>query len=125
MLFVKGLSGVSMLTGIDSLRLPNGHVDIRAAEDCADAIYGTILDVPALHFLLHPGNKWMERAFVVTMFSMGMVKAIEAEGREKLAAKRAAQTMDYSKAKAATTAAKTAKAEGQPDDEQRMALVGV
>lgn len=128
-LFVKGLSGLSMVTGIESLRLPNTHVDVRGAEDCADAIYGTIVDIPALHFMLSPGNKWLERAFVVGMFSFGMVKAIEAEALAKVAAKKQAATMDYSKAKAATTAA-DAKRKGpsdvsMPDDSQRSALVGV
>lgn len=89
LLWVKAFSGASMLTGIKALRLPNGHVDIDAAHAASDAIYETILDIPALHFMLHPSNKWIERAFVVGMFGMGMRAAVieEAIQRRKEAQK--------------------------------------
>lgn len=113
-LFVRGFGAVSMLTKREAFRLPNEHVSADLANECADAVYGTIRDIPALHFLLHPGNKWMERAFIVSMFSLGMVRAVEAE-RGK-----AAPPADFSKAKASVD-----REDGMPDDAQRAALVGV
>lgn len=57
-----------------------------AARPAADAIYDSLVETPALHFLLKPGNKWIGRAVVIGAYAGPVVVGCKAE----LAAKRAA-----------------------------------
>ena len=115
-LWVKGFGGASMLTGIKALSLPNSHVGIEEAEMCADAIYETILDIPALHFMLNPSNKWLERAMVIGMFTMGMRNAVIQEAIERRNEQAGAQSKTKTKQKTHDT--------GELTPDQMSALTG-
>jgi len=79
-----GLHGAAAtFSGIKSLALPNSHVNEATAEEVAGVLYETILDIPMLHFMLYPGNKWIGRGFVMIMYVQGMRGAISAEMAEK------------------------------------------
>lgn len=75
-----GLHGMAAsFSGVQSLALPNSHVNEQTANEVADTIYETIMDVPMMHFILQPGNKWLGRAFVMAVYVQGMRGAIAAE----------------------------------------------
>jgi hypothetical protein len=112
-----GLHGfASVATGIQALSLPNTHINEATANEVADTFYETILDVPMLHFMLYPGNKWLGRGFVVMMYVQGMRAAIKVE-RGK------GQKADFSAAKQSTKQKTHDTGELSPD--QAAALTGV
>lgn len=113
-LFIGCFSGASLFTGLKSLKLPNGEVDERAALECSDAIYDTILDIPALHFILHPANKWLDRVSIITIFSTGMVRAVAMEKAQQ-------QPPDEPQSSGAPAQPTP---DGSPNAEQRAALTG-
>lgn len=79
-----GLHGLaSSLSGIKAIALPNSGVSQEVADQTAIALYETIMDIPMLHFMLQPGNKWLGRSFVMLAYVQGMRIAI----REELGAK--------------------------------------
>lgn len=53
--------------------------DNPAARPAFKALYDTCSEIPALHFLLRPAGKWMERALTVGMFFGPMIVAARAE----------------------------------------------
>ena len=115
-LFVGGFKAGHKLTGLQSLKLDDGD---EGARDCAYAIHETIVDVPMLHFILQPGNKWLDRAFAIGLFTVPMAISVRAE----LAARRSPPTppsANFSAAKKATAP----RAPGEPDAAQVSALVG-
>lgn len=68
---------------LDTLKTAPGRDTFAPA---VAALYDTIRDVPALHFLLKPSNVWMQRAFVVAAFAVPVASGCRAE----LSARRAA-----------------------------------
>ena len=64
---------------------PEEEEDARLA---VDALYDTAVDVPWLHFLVEPGNKWVQRALCIGVFVKGKYEVVRLEiaGR-KLASK--------------------------------------
>jgi len=83
-LFCVGFSTASHLTGLKSLHVEKTDGSAKA---CTQALYDTITDIPALHFLLMPQNKWFERAFAIGSFTVPMAISVSRE----LAAPAAAQ----------------------------------
>lgn len=112
MIFIKGFGGLSRLTKRKAFKIPNSDVDVEDAHACADAIYDTILDIPALHFLLNPSNKWIERSFSITMFTIGMRAALRTERAETVKEEQGAQPARSS----------TPSQDGEPDNSQAAAL---
>lgn len=113
-----GLHGMAaMFTGLQSLALPNKHVNEMSATEVADALYETILDIPMLHFMLQPGNKWLGRAFVIGAYVRGMSMAVseEKQQRRNTAEK---QSGNFSAAKRATQPTE----KGEPSLDQAAAL---
>ena len=107
-----GLHGAAAaFTGIKALALPNSHINTATADEVSDTIYETILDIPMLHFMLYPGNKWLGRGFVMVMYVQGMRNAIG----EEVAARNNAQS---EKSKSSTAK----KAEGDVSSDQAAAL---
>lgn len=83
-----GMHGIgSAMTGIKALALPNNNINADLANEVADTIYETILDVPMFHFILQPGNKWLGRGFVMIAYVQGMRTAIAQEKGVKPKAK--------------------------------------
>lgn len=74
--FCGGFTAVGHMTGLESLMVD--EADGKAAA-CTQALYETILDVPMLHFLLMPQNKWLGRAMAIGMFTIPMVNAVKNE----------------------------------------------
>lgn len=111
-----GLHGIAAtVSGKQCLALPNSRVDLKTAGDVADTFYETILDVPVLHFILKPGNKWLGRALVMGVYVQGMRAAM----LEESAQGRAGPAGNFSAAKKATSQPKP----GAPDEAQRQMLV--
>jgi len=75
-LFCVGFSTASHLTKLKSLHVEREDESARA---CTQALYDTIIDVPALHFMLQPQNKWFERAIAIGMFTVPMALAVKDE----------------------------------------------
>lgn len=75
-LFVGVFSVASVLTHLQSLKVSNDDGSARAA---SDALYETILDIPALHFLLEPQGKWAGRVMCIGMFAVPMAINVQAE----------------------------------------------
>ncbi|MEO0961108.1 MAG: hypothetical protein AAFY01_01670 [Pseudomonadota bacterium] len=50
-----------------------------AARSASDALYETIEDVPALHFLLRPESQWMQRVVVIGAFTVPRVMGARTE----------------------------------------------
>lgn len=114
-LFVGGFKAGHHLSGLQSLMLEDGN---EAARDCAYALHETIVDIPMLHFILQPGNKWLDRAFAVGLFTVPMAMSV----RTEIAARNrpAQQSANFSAAKAATRPRNA----GDPDAAQVSALTG-
>lgn len=107
------------MSGIQSLALPNSHINEATAEEIADTIYETILDIPLLRPMLQPGNKWIGRGFVMVVYISGMKNAV----REEMAQRYKDQKpVDYSEVKQASKPKK--KNDDDLDPEQVAALVG-
>ncbi len=81
--FCVGFSTASHMTGLKSLEV---NKDDAAAQNCTRALYETIQDIPLLHFLLQPQNKWFERAIAIGAFAVPMAAAVSAEIEERNAA---------------------------------------
>lgn len=112
-----GLHGMAAtFSGLKSLELPNSHVSAETGSEIADTIYETILDVPLLHGLLYPNNKWIGRGFMMIVYVQGMRGAI----REELQARQPQkpEKSSFSKAKKATSG------EGELSPDQLAALTG-
>jgi hypothetical protein len=117
-----GLHGMAAtFSGIQSIALPNSRIDGATANEVADMFYETILDVPMLHFMLQPGNKWLGRALVMTVYVQGMRGAVLAEIAEKRAASGKA---DFAKAKKATAKPTKTHDSGELTPDQAAALTG-
>lgn len=86
------------VTGLKALQVPKG--DPRA-QGCAEALYETIEDVPALHFLLYPQGKWLPRICAIGAFTIPMGRAVALELQER---KGGGGKLDYGKAKKAAAA---------------------
>ena len=115
-----GLHGMaSSFTGWQSIALPNSQINAATANEVADTLYETILDVPMLHFLIQPGNKWLGRALVMAVYVQGMRGAVMAERAEK---RKAAGKADFGAAKRATQQKSHDSGELSPD--QVAALTG-
>jgi hypothetical protein len=116
-----GLHGMaSSFTGWQSLALPNSHVNEATANEVADTLYETILDVPMLHFMIQPGNKWLGRTIVMAVYVQGMRQAITAEAAQKR--KEKGEEISYAKAKAASK--QKTHDSGELTPEQQAALTG-
>lgn len=74
--FVGVFNVASVLTHLQSLKVANDDGNGRAA---SDALYETILDIPALHFLLEPQGKWAGRIMCIGMFAVPMAINVQAE----------------------------------------------
>lgn len=75
-LFIGAFKVANLMTQLNSLNIPDGDVNAKAA---SDALYETIRDIPALHFMLQPQGKWMGRAMCIGMFAVPMAMNIQAE----------------------------------------------
>ncbi|PZO86540.1 MAG: hypothetical protein DI626_06285 [Micavibrio aeruginosavorus] len=75
-MFVGGFTVFSIVTHLRSLKVEAEDGTARAA---SDAIYDTIQDVPALHFLLEPQGKWMGRVACIAAFAVPMALNVRAE----------------------------------------------
>lgn len=87
-LFCTGFCTASYITGLKSLEVDKSD---GAARACTQALYDTIIDTPALHFLLMPQNKWLERAIAIGMFTIPMAGAVSKEMKAKKAQKKPKQ----------------------------------
>lgn len=79
-LFMMGFKVGHSLTKLQSLNVPP---EDTAARDCAHALYDSVIDIPALHFLLEPQNKWFERVIVIGTFTVPMAISVKAEIAER------------------------------------------
>lgn len=117
-----GLHGMAAsFSGIKALALPNSHINEGTAHEVADTLYETIQDVPILHFLIQPGNKWLGRALVMAVYVQGMRGAVAQEMAEK---RKYSQKMDYSAAKRAAKPQKSHDS-GDLTPDQAAALTGL
>lgn len=64
------------VTKLNSLKVEDGD---GSARNCSKAIYDTILEIPALHFLLNPSGKWGQRAFMIGSFALPMAMNVRTE----------------------------------------------
>lgn len=111
------------MTGIEAIRLPNNKVDEPLGREVADTLYETILDIPMLHFMLQPGNKWLGRGFVMIAYVQGMRGAILEERRQK-AQDKAINFSQAKRAQAKNQKSQQPQVEGELSPEQRAALTG-
>jgi hypothetical protein len=56
-----------------------GVPERKGGLEAAGAIYDTILDTPVLHFLIHPGGVWFQRASLVAFFYIPVIAEVRAE----------------------------------------------
>lgn len=71
-----------------------GVPDMRESRPAADALYDTIKETPALHFLLSPHGKWMQRAAAWAAFAIPAYGGALGELRARRAARRKDQAGD-------------------------------
>ncbi|WP_299394623.1 hypothetical protein [Pelagibius sp.] len=76
------LSGT--LTGLATLR---GAPEAPTSEEASRAIYDTACETPALHWLVKPGMKWLQRVTVIGAFALPVVVGC----RQELKARRQPQ----------------------------------
>ena len=117
-LFLTGFNVAHNLTGYKSLKV---SPEDSAAQDCSTAIYDTILDIPALHFLLNPSNKWMDRAVAIGAFTIPMAIAVKTEAAQKKKPVKQ-KPASFTTAKKATQ--EKSQQTGDPTPEQIAALTG-
>ncbi len=112
-LFRTGFKISHNVTGLKSLDLPE---EDKGAKDCSDALYDCVVDIPALHFILMPGNKWLERSIAIGAFSIPMVISVKGElqARRQPKPKTQQQTTQSHK-----------REKGDPTPDQIATLVGV
>ncbi len=94
-LFVGGFTVAGALTQLKSLKVEETDEKARAA---SDALYETISDIPALHFLLEPQGKWMGRVVCIGMFVVPMSLNV----RNELAARASVKPKQAGPGKTAT-----------------------
>tara|TARA_B100001989_G_C24541525_1_gene467882 strand:- start:1515 stop:2096 length:582 start_codon:yes stop_codon:yes gene_type:complete len=79
-----GLHGAAAaVTGIQALALPNSRINHATGSEIAEMFYETILDIPILHFMLYPENKWLGRGVMMIVYVQGMRGAIAEERGSK------------------------------------------
>ena len=83
-LFCGGFTAASHMTKLKSMAVDASD---GGAIACTEALYDTILDIPALHFLLNPYNKWFERAIVIGAFTVPMAAGVAQELKARKGAK--------------------------------------
>ncbi|WOI51966.1 hypothetical protein [Parvularcula sp. LCG005] len=59
--------------------LPIAPHEQEAAQGASDALYDTIVAIPALHFIIQPGGEWMPRIIAIATFGGLKLMAIKAE----------------------------------------------
>jgi len=75
-MFLGGFAMGHAYSKLESLKV---EADNQSALNCSNAMYDTIADIPALHFLITPQNKWLERSIAIGMFTIPMAIAVKAE----------------------------------------------
>jgi hypothetical protein len=100
-----GIAGA--VTGLRSL--PIADAERPAFMPAAGAVYDTVVEIPALHWLLEPGNVYVQRALVVAAFVVPKARAVA----DELAAVRAARAKPAGSMR--TEAAERARARDQAD----------
>lgn len=92
MLFFGAGNVCHVMLGYETLLTLNP--DNPQAVEAVNAVYDCIYDVPQLHWLLKPGNVWVQRAFSIGFFfvpfCMGIRKDIQAKRIEKIASRKTA-----------------------------------
>lgn len=84
--FATGLKHALTLAGhLTGLQALLASPDAPTYPDAAAAIYATIREVPALHFLIRPGGLWLQRAAAVLVW----VVPVAAGCRDELRARQA------------------------------------
>lgn len=101
------------LSGFKSLDVP----DDGAARGASQAIYETILDVPALHFMLSPGGKWWGRAAAIGIFTLPIAMGVKTE----ILQRKTPRSQSPGPARPAPQPTEP----GEPDDDARYALTGI
>jgi hypothetical protein len=78
--FCNSFALAHAITQLQSLAIVPGDPVTREA---TAAIYDSIADVPALHFLLRPGGKWAQRAMAIGTFAVpiGLGVSVELQAR--------------------------------------------
>lgn len=84
-LFCTSFVMASHLSGLKSLHVDEGDGKARAA---SEALYDTILEVPALHFLIQPSGQKMQRVLAVAAFALPMAVGVRNELLERRAGPR-------------------------------------
>jgi hypothetical protein len=82
MLFRSGVGAPNLILKPPLRSLSISEND-QAARAASDAIYDTAAEIPALRFLIEPGNVWVQRAFVVGAFGYGVYASCMAEIRAR------------------------------------------
>lgn len=113
-LFFGGFRAAHLMTGLNSLHVPEGDKGATAA---AEALHDTIMDVPALHFLLQPQGKWLTRVFVIGSFVVPLSLATARELKARATPQAAPGPADFGAARAATRTP-----DGSPSPDQAAAL---
>ena len=117
-IFTGGFSLAHGVTKLQSLNVPEGD---EGARQCAYALHETILEIPALHFILYPQSKMAQRVIAIGMFTVPMAIATSRELRERRGQGGQQPKASFSQAKEATRPT-TPPAEGDPTPEQLEAL---
>ncbi len=78
--FCTGFTTASYLTGLKSLAVDKNSGEAKA---CTQALYDTIRDIPALHFLLMPQSVWLERAIAIGSLTVPMAIGVSNEIKAK------------------------------------------
>lgn len=78
--FFTGFGGMftmaSAMTGLKSLAVDESD---QMARQASDAIYDTAAEMPMFHFLIRPGNIYLQRSLVILAFAIPKVEAVKAE----------------------------------------------
>ena len=87
--FFAGFGGcftmASAVTGLQSLEISDKD---KMAREASDAIYDTAIETPMFHFLVRPGNIYVQRSLVILVFAKTKADAVKLEAAEKRAATR-------------------------------------
>lgn len=96
--FITGFKITHGMSGYKCFDVQEGD---PAARECAGALYDTIVDIPALHFILEPRSKWLGRIIAIGAFTLPMGRAFAEEKRSKMQARAKPEKMDFAKAREA------------------------